>query len=95
MATKKQTEVAVVVTTSHRGVFFGYCANPDTPTLKLRAARNCIYWRGIKGVFDLAKKGPTSECRVGPAVDIYRLTDITSIVRCTPKAVAAWEKAPW
>ena len=37
-------EIPVVVTTEHRGVFFGYTADTSGDVIHLRAARNCIYW---------------------------------------------------
>ena len=40
MATKER---AVLVTTEHRGVFFGYATETDGATITLRNARNCIY----------------------------------------------------
>jgi hypothetical protein len=87
-------EKAVLVTTSHRGVFFGYTTETEGTTIKLNRARNCIYWRGIKGFLALAESGPTKECRVGPQANIT-LRDITCVAECTPAAVEAWEKAPW
>lgn len=40
MANKKANgERAVLVTTQHRGVFFGYAEDTDGATIKLRAAR--------------------------------------------------------
>jgi hypothetical protein len=92
---KKTVERAVLVTTAHRGVFFGYAADTDGAIIKLRAARNCIYWpAGNKGFLGLANMGPISGARVGPAADI-ELRDITCIAECTPEAVNAWEAAPW
>ncbi len=92
---RKKTERAVLVTTLHRGVFFGYATATDGPTIKLRAARNCIYWpTGQKGFLGLAAEGPVSGSRIGPAADI-ELRDITCVAECTNAAVAAWEKAPW
>jgi hypothetical protein len=44
MAMKVRGERAVLVTTSHRGVFFGYATDTDGAIIKLRAARNCLYW---------------------------------------------------
>lgn len=95
-ATKKQatTERAVMVTTAHRGVFFGYATNTSGTTIKLRRARNCICWRGLKGFLDLAATGPTSQCRIGAAADI-ELRDITSVTEVTAEAAAKWESAPW
>ncbi len=88
-------ERAVVVTTSHRGVFFGYATKTDGTTIKLRAARNCLYWpTGNKGFLGLASDGPMSGSRIGPSANID-LRDITCVAEATPAAIAAWEKAPW
>jgi hypothetical protein len=88
-------ERPVVVTTQHRGVFFGYAKDTDGDVIKLRAARNCIYWPAEnRGFMGLAAKGPVDGARVGPAADIS-LRDITSVIECTPEAVTAWEKSPW
>jgi hypothetical protein len=88
-------ERAVLVTTTHRGVFFGYATKTDGATIKLRAARNCIYWpRENKGFIGLANMGPVSGSRVGPAADI-ELRDITCVAECTKEAAKAWEAAPW
>lgn len=96
MATKANNkERAVVVTTAHKGVFFGYATKTDGVTIKLRAARNCLYWpTGNKGFLGLASEGPMSGSRVGPSADI-ELREITCVAECSKEAVAAWEKAPW
>ena len=92
---KNVKERAVLVTTSHKGVFFGYAKDTKGAVIKLRAARNCIYWpTDQKGFLGLASTGPVSGARVGPAADL-ELRDITSVAVCTPAAVEAWEKAPW
>lgn len=92
---KNGKERAVLVTTSHRGVFFGYAKDTDGAIIKLRAARNCIYWpREQKGFLGLASEGPVAGARIGPAADL-EVRDITSVAVCTPQAVQAWEKAPW
>lgn len=92
---KAKTERAVLVTTSHRGVFFGYATATDGPDIALRAARNCLYWpTENKGFLGLASIGPTKNARVGPAADI-ELRDITCVAECSEAAVAAWEAAPW
>lgn len=96
MATKKTNgERPVLVTTEHRGVFFGYASDTSGDVITLRRARCCIQWRGIKGFLALATEGPGKECRVGPAADSLELRDITSVAACTPTAVTAWEAAPW
>jgi len=89
----------VLVTTEHRGVFFGY-ADPDmdltkAKTIALARARNCIYWPAeTRGFLGLAATGPTNGARIGPAADIV-LRDATCIATVEPGAVAAWESAPW
>lgn len=88
-------ERAVLVTTSHRGVFFGYAGDTAGSTIKLRAARNCVYWPASnKGFLGLASDGPMTGSKIGPAADI-EVRDITCVAEVTPEAVAAWEKAPW
>ena len=101
MATKKaaakatKAERAVLVTTEHRGVFFGYATETDGATITLRNARNCIYWSAdVKGFLGLAATGPSASCRIGPRADIT-LRAVTCVAECTPAAVAAWESAPW
>lgn len=92
---KASNERAVMVTTAHRGVFFGYATKTDGATIKLRAARNCIYWpTNNKGFLGLAAMGPVNGARVGPAADI-ELRDITCVAECSMAAVTAWEAAPW
>ena len=89
------TERAVLVTTAHRGVFFGYAEDTAGPTIKLKRARNCIYWPTQNhGFLGLAAMGPMKGARVGPAADI-ELRDITCVAECTQSAVEAWEKEPW
>lgn len=93
MKTKK--ERAVLVTTAHKGVFFGYATETEGATVKLRAGRNCIYWPAEnRGFLGLANMGPVNGARVGPPADI-ELRDITSVAEVTPIAAAAWERAPW
>src|SRR6185369_17229053 len=82
---------AVLVTTEHRGVFFGYADETDGPTIKLERARNCVYWsRDVRGFMGLASSGPSAQCRIGPSADIT-LRGITSVVEVTPEAVQRWE----
>jgi hypothetical protein len=86
---------AVLVTTAHRGVFFGYATKTDGETITLKRSRLCVYWSSdVKGFMGLASSGPTSKCRIGPAADIT-LRAITAVAEVTPEAVKAWESAPW
>lgn len=85
----------VLVTTAHRGVFFGYATDTQGSTIRLERGRNCIYWPAEnRGFLGLAADGPKSGARVGPAADI-ELRDVTSVAEVTKAAVAAWEAAPW
>lgn len=91
----RNKERAVLITTTHRGVFFGYATATDGAMIKLRSARNCIYWSAdVKGFVGLAARGPTKTCKVGPSADL-ELRDITCVAECSPEAIKAWEGAPW
>lgn len=94
-ATVAGAERAVLVTTAHGGVFFGYATETNGSTIKLRQARNCVYWPvENKGFLGLASDGPAKGARVGPAADI-ELRDVTCVAAVTDAAVKAWEAAPW
>ena len=85
----------VLVTTAHRGVFFGYASDTDGEIVRLKQARLCLYWSSdVKGFMGLAATGPSKSCRVGPPADID-LRSITAVVSMTPEAVKRWEAQPW
>jgi len=91
----KQNERAVLVTTAHKGVFFGYASATSGPTIQLKRARLCVYWSAdLHGFMGLATRGPNANCRIGPAADI-EVRDITSVTEVSPEAVEKWEAAPW
>jgi hypothetical protein len=93
MATKK--ERPVLVTTAHRGVFFGYATKTDGETIELKRARLCVYWSAdVRGFMGLAAKGPSASCRIGPPADI-EVRAITSVVEVTPEAATKWDAASW
>ena len=86
----------VVVTTIHRGVFFGEIESRDGDTVILKQARNCLRWhQSVKGFLGLAATGPSDNCRVGPACDKLELLGVASISLCSDRAVRSWEAAPW
>jgi len=88
-------ERPVLVTTEHRGVFFGYAKDTSDSTVHLRAGRLCVYWSAdVKGFMGLASAGPTEGCRIGPAADI-EVRGVTSVTEVTAEAAARWEQAPW
>lgn len=91
----KSKERAVLVTTVHRGVFFGYAKETDGETIRLSRSRLCVHWSAdVKGFMGLAANGPTSGCRVGPPAEI-ELWNITAVLEVTPEAAQKWEGAPW
>jgi hypothetical protein len=94
---KKQSNGrAVLVTTAHRGVFFGYLQGEVAKEkVTLTMARNCVYWSSdVKGFAGLACTGPTKSCKIGPAADMT-LFDVTCVAEVSEEATKAWEAAPW
>ena len=88
-------ERAVIITTAHRGVFFGYATDTDGETIALKRSRLCLYWsRDVRGFMGLAANGPSPSCRIGPAADIT-LRNITAVLEVAPEAEAKWAAAPW
>lgn len=87
----------VLVTTEHRGVFFGYLTGePKKESVTLKNCRNCVRWdTGLRGFLGLAYTGPGPDCKVGPAAPEMTLFDITGVATVTPEAVEKWEMAPW
>lgn len=86
----------LVVTTVHRGVFFGYGEPEDGETIRLERARMCLYWpAGTKGVVGLASDGPQEGSRVGPAAPAMILRGVTAVMEVTSEAAKAWEREPW
>ena len=86
---------AVVVTTAHRGVLFGYATDTDGDTITLEGARLCLYWSAdMKGFMGLASSGPSASCRIGPSATVT-LRNITAVLEVTAEAAAKWEAAPW
>lgn len=97
-ATKAVGERAVLVTTAHRGVFFGYLiGKADKAQVTLRACRNVVSWdAATRGFLGLASTGPTQGCRIGKAAGAEStIYDITGVFGCTDAARAAFEAAPW
>lgn len=91
---KEVKESAVIVTTAHRGVFFGYAASTDGETVRLRDARLCIYWSSdMMGFMGLAAKGPSKTCKIGPRANIT-LRNITAVLEVPASAIERWESFP-
>lgn len=88
----------VLVTTAHKGVFFGYLAsNVTKERITLTRVRNVVFFdAATKGFLGLAQNGPTSACRIGPAVvEKSTIFDITLVSTVSEEAVKRFEEAPW
>lgn len=87
---------AVLVSTQHRGVFFGYGIPSDAPTIRIERARMVVFWdSACRGFLGLAANGPTKQCRIGPQAMAITLRDVTSVVELHDAATAKFEEAPW
>lgn len=92
MASKKTNAAkSVIITTSHRGVFWGYLESEKARTVVLTGARNAILWNTKKGFVELADVGPNSGSRIGARAQRITLHDVTSVTECTDVATRAWE----
>ena len=84
---------AVLVTTLHRGVFFGF-VDPDKvteKTLVLERCKCCIYWSAsVRGFLGLAATGPDCNCKIGAEAPKVIVHDVTSVTDVSEKAVEAW-----
>lgn len=84
---------AVLITTKHRGVFFGYvdtATDLSQRTLAVKDARMAIRFGTTGGLMQLAETGPTDESRIGSKADIPVLHDVTAIFTVTEQAEQKW-----
>jgi hypothetical protein len=96
MKGRMKKDKALLVTTAHKGVFFGYGNPSDGATIELTKARMCVYWdSALRGVMGLAATGPNGNCKIGPAVDKITIRDVTMVAECSENAVTNWEKGLW
>ena len=105
MATKKKAvkktikrapkAIAVLVTTEHRGVFYGLTTDPMADPIRLVGARNCIYWSSdVGGFLGLTERGPSAACRIGaPVAGVTRLSKVTCVSDLSEAAAKAWADA--
>ncbi|MGX9958566.1 DUF6948 domain-containing protein [Xanthomonas euvesicatoria] len=94
MATaKSKAPRPVIVTTEHRGVFFGYASATEGTEIKLENARMAIAFGTTRGILELAETGPTSRSKISaraPAIDVRK---VTAVIEVAPAAVEKWEGA--
>ena len=88
--------IPLVVTTAHRGVFFGYGKVTENKTIRLEKAQMCVYWSSdVRGVVGLASSGPSGSCKIGPPAPAITLHDVTSVMEATKEAEDKWKGQPW
>jgi len=86
----------LIVTTEHRGVFFGYGEPSDQPTIRLEKPRMVVYWSAdVRSVVGLAANGPSDACKVSPAASAIILRGVTSVIECTEAATRKFEESRW
>lgn len=92
----------VVVTSSHRDVWFGFSPAPlDMIAQKFGVLENCRHvrhWKPrneAKGLGALAVEGPGEGSQIGPAVGLALVTDVVSIWFVEPKALPVWDASIW
>lgn len=89
-------KVPVVVTTKHKGVFFGYGTPSQEQTIRIERARMCVYWSAdVQGVLGLAATGPSKGCKISPEIPAITLQDVTSVMEASKESAAAWSTGPW
>lgn len=90
---------AVLVTTEHRGVFFGFLADTADRagrTIELTQAQMCVHWSSdVQGVLGLAATGPTRSCKVTRPAPRLTLQQVTAVADVTDEAVKLWLGRPW
>ena len=92
----KGPERPVIVCTSLRGVFFGFCKDTTGDVITMDRPRMVVYWSAdVKGILGLAATGPTAGCKVTAAPPRIELRGIICVIEVSAEAVKAWEAAPW
>jgi len=91
---------AILITTEHDCVFFGYVEDADAVKgdrqITVKKGRCCVYWSSdVKGFLGLASRGPSEKSKVTDAVEELTAYDVTNVVAVSDEAQERWEAAPW
>lgn len=90
-----ENERRVIVTTEHRGVFYGTPEGDTTgEQVVLRDARMAIYWGTTGGILQLAQTGPTERSKIGSTAPRIELRGITAVIDVSLEAAKAWDARP-
>jgi len=93
--TQSKEEIMVVVVTQGNAIFCGWTTDADSDTIKLRAARQAVYYSAdTHGLLGLAANGPGKDSRIGPPASIT-VRNVTHVIECSPEAAKKWEAAGW
>lgn len=95
-AKAKAKEMAVLVCTEYRGVFFGTTSDVTARPLRLRGLRCCLYWStDVSGFTGLAERGPSKDCRISAPIEGESVVKkVTFVAQVTDAARTAWMAAP-
>ena len=85
---------AVLVTTKHRGVFYGHVAVEDMEkeNLWLTDCRMAIAWNTTRGLLELAQVGPNEGSRISDTAEKAYIRDATGVFLVSKEAQDAWER---
>lgn len=94
MATaKSKAPRPVIVTTEHRGVFFGYATDTSGSEIHMTNVRMPIKFGTTRGLLELSDTGPTHKSLVSARAERMEIRKITAVIDVAPEAVKAWEAA--
>jgi hypothetical protein len=77
-----------VVCTKARGVFCGFCEDPDARPLTLTRSRQVLYWsKGTGGWLGIAESGPADGSRISKELSTSLVLEgVTAVAQCTDDA---------
>ena len=90
----------VLVTTTERGIYFGWTDDPNAEIIRLERCRHVFHYtrnpeRSHRGVYGLATVGPHEGSKVGPPVSVQRIRNIQNVVDVDEVALPSWESISW
>jgi hypothetical protein len=94
----KGTEMKnILITTKHRGVFFGRVADEEPidgeHIHNVKSAKMAIRFGTDRGVVQLAETGPTESSRISAKADMPIIRDVTAVFSVTDDAAQKWDEA--
>ena len=94
--TKTTRRRPVLVTTLHRGVFFGLTSAAEgAEIVKLYGCRNVLYWpQACRGFLGLAANGPLPGAKIGYAAVSTELRNVTSVTDLSAEVADAFTSFP-